>query len=181
MANINLHQSFQRSEEMRKKPSFFASRTFISFVILVVFSGAYFGLKLYQGSLENKKQSVLVSKRNEIASIDVEVAREVADFGKRIEEVEYNVDNKNKADENFSRLERLILSSVYLNRYEYSFQDSIISLEAVTGSYQSIAEQMLNFSKSGEFSSVDISDTRRDEEGQIVFELELVLNKETKK
>ena len=88
-----------------------------------------------------------------------------------------NIDNKNKADENFARLEKLILNSVYLNKYEYDFAESLISMEAVTGSYQAVAEQMLSFSKSGDFSSVEVSSTKRDEDGQVVFNLELVLEK----
>ncbi|MDH4330305.1 MAG: PilN domain-containing protein [Candidatus Moranbacteria bacterium] len=177
MANINLHQSFERGEEMRKKPNFFASRTFISIIILVVFSGTYFALDYYRSLLEKEKQNVIDSKQRELTAIDTEIVSEVVDFNTRAKSIAYNLANKNKADENFARLEELILNSVYLNSYEYDYVEGLVSMEAVTGSYQSVAEQMLNLNKSGYFSRVEISSTKRDKEGQVVFNLELQLAK----
>lgn len=173
MANINLHQSFERGEEMRKKPSFFKSRTFISLAILIVFSGAYFSFKYYQFFLNNKKQALIDSKKQEVTSIDRSLVGEMIDFNKKAEDISANLEEKNDPQENLSKLEQLVLDDVYLNQYNYDHIENLVKIEAVSGSLQSIAEQMLNFKRSGYFSDIEISSTQRNEEGQLIFGLEM--------
>jgi hypothetical protein len=127
--------------------------------------------------LENKRQAIIESKKQIVTNIDTEVVSEIVDLRRRTNEISYNIDNKTRTDENFSRLEALILNDVYLDNYEYNYVNNTVNMVAVTGSYQTVAEQMLNLTKSGYFSSVDISNTRRNKDGQVVFNLELMLAK----
>ncbi|MFC1645020.1 PilN domain-containing protein [Patescibacteria group bacterium] len=176
MANINLHQSVERSESLKKKPSFFASRTWISVLLIVISCSAYAGLKYYQFSLEQTKQSLIDAKQQEMLSMDKEMIREVVDFRNKTKGIEYNIENKTNPNVNFSQMEKLLLSDVYLDKYVYSYEDRGIELAVVADDFESIAEQMWNFKKSKEFASVEIENSSLNEEGKTVFTLKLKMN-----
>ena len=176
MANINLHQSVERSESLRKKPSFFVNRTFISILILVIFSSVFIGLKYYQDLLNKKKQALVDEKQQVMMTMDRDEIREVVDFKNKISGIEYNMEHKTDPRVNLGQMEKLLLSDVFISKYVYYFETKNIEIGVIADDFESIAEQMWNFKKSKEFSSVEIVDSALDSDGRTVFNLILTMN-----
>ncbi|MFC1622943.1 hypothetical protein ACFL2R_01420 [Patescibacteria group bacterium] len=176
MANINLHQSVEHSESLREKPSFFANRTFISILILVIFASVFVGLKYYQDVLNKKKQALADKKQQEMMTMDRDSIREVVDFKKKISGITYNIEHKTDPRVNLGQMERLLLSDVAISKYVYYFETGNIEIGVIADDFESIAEQMWNFKKSKEFSSVEVVDSALDSEGKTVFNLVLTMN-----
>lgn len=176
MANINLHQSVESTESLRKKPSFFTGRTFLSILMLVITFAAFGGLKYYQSYLVTTRDQLISEKKAIMMNMDKDEIAQAIDFDNRINSINYNIENRTNPGEDFGLMENLLLSNVSLNDYSYEFDGKTIALSVVADNFESVAEQMWNFKKSKEFSSVEVMGSSLDGEGKTIFDLELTKN-----
>ncbi len=174
MVDINLHQASEQELKFNKKRSFFQSGTFIAVVLLVVVLAIFWFTRYQQNSLIEHREELIQIKNQELSKYDGDTASELIDFKRRIDNIESNLKNKTNSTTILQVLENSVIENVYLNSLEYNSDDKRISIEAVAGSYDEAAKQILAFKKNKEhINDVRITDSGRNKTGMIIFSLDM--------
>ncbi len=101
----------------------------------------------------------------------------IADIDARLQLVKKNMDRQVTPQVVLAALEKLVLPANRLTSFEHDPSTGAVSLEVVAPNYKEVAQQLLAFKASGEFSGVKISDLTRDKELQnIAFSIDMQWN-----
>ncbi len=172
MVNINFHRKDERAESEKKKKVAINSSFLISILILVVSFSILFGLKIWRSSTESEVNSIKDQINKELESLGEENINRVADFQRRVGELEVSLSENKNPQEIMAKVESLMIPGVVLTAYNYNSEEKILKLEAVCDSFKIIAEQILSLKSSSYFEDVRVPSTSRDEEGRINFSVE---------
>lgn len=178
MVNINLttEKAVDGTDALFKKELLL----FLLAVLLV--AGSYAGITVYRGIIGKKiaaKEQQYVEARSALVSPANE---EIFDFQNRIKTAKSVIVKKDGAVDELKKMEELILKGVYIDSFGYDQAKSEIALSCIGDDYGVVANQILNFKRSGRFASVAVAESSNNETSdkekvRVKFAVTLSLNK----
>lgn len=172
MVNINFHQIDRQDKAGSKKGRALNSGFLISIFILSVSFLAFFGMKVYRNTIESRIVTVSSQINEEIKSVEESRMSRVADFQRRLEEIDANISSNKNPKETLAEIESLMAQGVVLTSYEYDSLKKSLTLEAISDNFQIISRQMLSLKDSGYFENVRVPKASMGEDGKTGFTLE---------
>jgi len=172
MVDINLHQASENELRVVNQKNLFRSGSFIVSTFLVIILGSY-GLTIYyKNSLLNKEQDLIAERDNALKSFDAKSVNDAVDFQYRIENINFNLDNKKNPENILKAVEEYLVRGASLESLSFNSEDNKISMRVVADSFRLAANQILSLKKSELFSDIKVVDSSRNLEGQAVFALD---------
>ena len=178
MIDINLHQAAEKDLKINRRKTIFKSSFFLSFSLLAIVLIAFAITKLYQKNLINEKDNISKMKANELASFDSDAINRLIDFKKRLDDTSFNLQNKTEPKEILDNIEQLMVKGVTLKSFKYDDSVDSLKMEIAADSFRLASSQMLSLKKSGLFGNVLIDNSRRNESGQAILELNATIKSE---
>jgi hypothetical protein len=172
MANINLSQSSQQRGSANA--SGVMDKTLgISLGLLVLTGVVFGGVKLYSGSLEQKKANIENEIVAQSAGLQGDKVDRVADFQTRSDFIAKKMESKNAPQDILAKVEKAMLPPVVLQDYEYDVEKKTLSLEATADSFKTVSQQLMSFKAA--FNSVVMDSGAHGEDESIVFSAKISL------
>lgn len=155
MSQINLMSG--GGEPIRSTGGLFGGSIFLSFLILVLSFGAYFGSIFYKGMLEKEISSLKIETEKQQNLISGGKANRVADFADRLTVIDKEIKSTVVSpNEPFSKIERSMIPEMDINSYEYSLENKKADIILSADSFRAIAQYIITLKKEGGFSSVTL-------------------------
>lgn len=146
-------------------------------VVFVATAIATGGLVLWKNDLKKQMDSAELAYQEKYTQLlEEDRNKDVVDFQSRIDMADNMINEKNIALDNMQFVEKNIVPGAYLTSYMNSKKDGLLSLKGVADSHDTIARQILSFKTSDLFSSVDVTDIKVSDKGEIIFSMELKTN-----
>jgi uncharacterized membrane protein len=171
MANINLSQSSMERNK-HELNSVFDKSLLISSGLLIISFGTWLGLIAYNSSLDKKVIAVDQNITTQSAEIESGAVNRIVDFQERMQ----NVDQKLKStdimpQEMFALVEKLMVTGVSLDSYEYDLKTKTVSMKAMANEFKDIARQVTNFKSQSTFKSVIVGSTSKGSDGKVISDM----------
>lgn len=174
MSQINLLQG-ESSATRPPRVGLAGSSLFLSFALIALSFGVYYGVKFYGASLQKELDSIKAEEEERKALIYGEKADRVFDFSNRLTIIDANLTSFPESPNTpLSKIESAMIPEVNLISFEFSVEGKLVEIKLLADSFKSIAQQMVTLKK--EFSSVTITkDAFLNQEGKIESDLSLTL------
>jgi hypothetical protein len=174
MAGINLSQSIQEKQALARG-KFFDRGLFVNLSVFLLVAAAYGGSTWYLGTVEDELTTLQASAVEKLASLKGASVNRVADVRYRIDTIDDNLKANLDPGSAFADLERSVLPTIRITAYEYQPETGNIALGGVTASLRYLAQQMLALKNLKGVQSVHAENVTYAENGQIEFDLSLVV------
>jgi len=172
MVDINLHQASENELRVVNQKNLFKSGVFIVLTFLLIILGVYGLTVYYKSSLLGKEQNLIAERDSALKSFDAKSVNDAVDFQYRIENINFNLDNKKNPEDILKAVENYLVKGASLESLSYNSENDKISMRVVADSFRLAANQILSLKKSELFSDIKVVDSSRNLEGQAVFVLD---------
>lgn len=173
MTNINLSQSLQQSagSPQKKRPA--DKAILISLTILIVTFLIFGGLKAGTLWLDSKKADIDSKIAAEVRNLESEDVERITDFQQRMEQISDNISSKKDTNVVLGQVSQAMISGSVVSSLQST--PGTLSLKIASDNFLVAARQVLSFKKSSHFSNVMIKDINRDQDGKVLFTLNVSL------
>ena len=155
MANINLVTD-------REESKMFGTGTIALLTIFFVTILVYGGMFYYGNKLGNDVNASKEEYTGKFSSFTAGDAKRVLDFQNRLAISTDLLTQERNVNQDFEKIEALMLTGVYLDSYVYDDASKSIKLDCFADSYDSVAKQILSFKSESYFASVLAGETKFD-------------------
>lgn len=171
MTNINLSQSFREADAANQKKRPVDRGIYISISVLILVLLAFGILKGGTSWLNSKKKAVDISIASETRNLEGESVDRVADFQQRMNVIGDNISSKKDINKILGQIGQAMVQGSIVGSLQNTGE--LVSLNIVSDNFLVAAKQLLNFKKSSYFSNVKVKDVSRDQDGKVMFTLEM--------
>lgn len=173
MSPINLSQSYRSTAGAAKKSSIADKGVLIAVVIFIITLLIFGGLFLYTKVLAGRAESVSKEIEAETLNLAAKDADRVADFQKRLENIDENISSEKNPNDILKRLAQSMVSGAVIISLQTARSGSSITFQA--DNFQTAAKQILSFKKGGNFNNVAVTGINREQDGKIAISVEISL------
>ncbi|MFZ1626690.1 MAG: hypothetical protein WAT81_02685 [Candidatus Moraniibacteriota bacterium] len=173
MAGINLSQSIQEKQAIARG-SFFDKGFFINMTLFLIVVGLYGGSHWYLGTLEEEYTSLQGELSAKTAGLKNKESDRATDLSTRLKAISNNLEFVSDPKLAFEELEQLTIPNITVTSYLYQESESDLIIKGTTMSLRYLAQQMLNYKKIVNATTVHVENVTYNEKfGFINFELHI--------
>lgn len=175
MANINLSQS---SVERRNREigSIFDRGVLIPLSIFILVFGVWFGLNMYDKSLEENIVATDLDIQSQTAELSGKSVARVIDFQKRLDLIDTKLSDKTRDPLSIvASVEKSMVPGAFLNAYEYDADAQTLSLSVAARDFQIMAQEAMALKTYGGFSTITVGDISKSDDGTVESKMDISL------
>lgn len=173
MSNINLRQTVQKNESV-KKTGGFSGGIIIPILIIVLSLGAWGGLEFYKRSITDQISAVDAEITAASAEVSVKDLERVVAFQERTERIDKKLKIKNTPDTLFGALQQAVVPGASIVSFDLAEKN--VKLTMSVDKYQTVAKQVLSLKKSTVFNDVTVTGATKNDKGEITVALKMAVD-----
>jgi hypothetical protein len=173
MSPINLSQTNQPSTGTAKKATATDKGVLIALAIFIFTLLVFGSLFLYTKTLDGKVASISKEIDAETLSLAAKNVDGVADFQKRLENIDSNISSKRDPNDALKRLGASMVPGAVIISFKLNSGNGSIDFQA--DNFQTAAKQIVGFKKEGNFNNVAVTKIDREQSGKIIISLSISL------
>lgn len=166
-------KQFKLSRELIKENKSVVFACTVLFLVLAVYSGAYF----YTSSLNGRIENVLEEVKSIQGQRNTETEEAVLDLDGKLSTVSSLLDNHIYSSKLLKFIESITHPKVYFINFTFRAAEGTVILNGSTENYVSFGEQYIAFQQNEKISSLRLSDIKLSKAGKVQFGLSFNVDK----